>query len=135
MDVTSLLQADITIQIHAITALIAIFSGAIVIWNKKGSTFHKLLGRLWFVTMVIVVISSAFISEIKLWGPFSPIHIFTVLGAWALVQGIYYIRKGNIAAHGATMKNLYFLGAWCCRDAGIYARQGDEFMVFPQRAL
>ena len=110
MNLSVLFEADIAIQIHAISAIVAILSGAVLLPGKKGNKVHVLLGRIWTFSMVLVIVSSVFISEIRLWGPFSPIHIFTILGTWSLIQGIYHIRKGNISAHGAAMQNLYFWG-------------------------
>ncbi|MCF6327789.1 MAG: DUF2306 domain-containing protein [Devosiaceae bacterium] len=110
MNLSVLLEADIAIQIHAIFALIAVLLGAILLSRKKGNLIHIYLGRIWSVSMVVVIVSSAFISELRIWGPFSPIHIFTLLGTWALVEGIYHIRKGNVTAHKSAMKSLYFWG-------------------------
>ncbi len=110
MNMPVLFEADTAIQIHAISAIVAILSGAVLLLGKKGSKVHIFLGRIWAFTMVLVIASSVFISEIRLWGPFSPLHFFTILGAWALVQGIYHIRKGNITAHRAAMQSLYFWG-------------------------
>jgi len=118
MNLSILLEMHIAVQIHAISAIIAVVLGAYILFVKKGNRAHVFLGRIWFFIMIIVIVSSAFISEIRLWGPFSPIHILTVLGTWGLVEGMYHIRKGNVTAHKAAMKNLYF---WGLGAAGTFA--------------
>ncbi len=125
MNLSVLFEAHIFIQIHALSASVAVILGAYILFVKKGNQLHMFLGRIWFLSMVVVIISSAFISEIRLWGPFSPIHILTILGAVGLAQGIYFIRIGNVAAHKAVMKNLYF---WGLGAAGTFAFLPDRMM-------
>lgn len=135
MNLTVLLQANIAIQIHAVAAVVAVLFGAIILSRKKGNRSHIFLGRIWSLSMVLVIVSSAFISELRIWGPFSPIHIFTLLGASGLVQGIYYIRIGKINAHKAAMRNLYF---WGLGVAGTFAFMPGRVMnaiFFPNDAV
>jgi hypothetical protein len=58
--------------------------------------------------MLVVATSAIFINEIRLLGPFSPIHIFVVMTYAGLFQGIREIRRGDVRAHRATMQSLYF---------------------------
>ena len=94
---------------HAITALVAVIIGAIQLISAKGTRQHQVLGYLWVSMMMYVSISSFFISEIQLWGAFSPIHL---LSAWTVITlgiGIYFARSGNIKAHQLNMQLLYGL--------------------------
>ena len=104
-----LLEASFAIQIHAVSAILAMVLGAVVLFRQKGTRLHKLMGRVWVVLMLIVATSSIFINEIRLIGPFSPIHIFTVITYVSLAQAIVAIRRGNVVAHRAGMQTLYFL--------------------------
>ena len=110
MTLDPLLSAPIAIQIHAASATMAIALGAVVLFKRKGTPTHRLLGRLWAGLMLVAATSALFINEIRLVGPFSPIHIFVVLTYAGLWQGIREIRRGDVAAHQASMKSLY-LGA------------------------
>lgn len=110
MNLTPLLTADPVIQIHAFSAIAALFTGAIILWRKKGTALHKLLGRTWALLMFIVATSSWFINEIQLIGPFSPIHIFALMTYAGLYDGITQIRRGNVDKHRGAMQGLY-LGA------------------------
>jgi uncharacterized membrane protein len=104
-----LLNAPLAVQIHAIAALAAMVLGAAVLFRRKGTRAHKLMGRVWVALMLITANSSLFINEIRMIGPFSPIHIFTLITYATLAQAIVAIRRGNVAAHRAAMQSLYFL--------------------------
>jgi uncharacterized membrane protein len=59
--------------------------------------------------MLVAATASIFINEIRLIGPFSPIHLFTVITYAGLAHGIVAIRRGDVHTHRATMQALYFL--------------------------
>ena len=84
--------------------------GGFVLWRKKGTLLHKVLGRVWMALMLVVATSALFINEIRLIGPFSPIHAFVLVTYVGIASGIWQIRRGNVLAHQATMKSVY-LGA------------------------
>ncbi len=117
MSLAPLLEASLTIQIHAISATMAVLLGPIIFYGGKGTTLHKWLGKFWALAMGFAIVSSAFIWETRLVGPFSPVHLLTVLGAWGLVSGVRHAVKGRIAAHQASMKSLYF---WALGVAGVF---------------
>jgi len=95
------------IPLHAIAAMVAIILGGIQLYMKKGGMLHKILGRLWIGLMLIVSISSFFIHEIKLWGPYSPIHLLSIWTIFSLGLAIYFVRIGNIKRHKQVMIALY----------------------------
>ena len=74
---------------------------------KKGSTIHKLLGRIWVILMLIVTVSSFFIHKINLWGAYSPIHLLSLWTIFSLGLAIYFVRVGNIKRHKQVMIALY----------------------------
>ena len=94
---------------HAITALVAVIMGSIQLISAKGTKQHQVLGYLWVSMMMYVSISSFFISEIQLWGAFSPIHLLSAWTVITLCTGIYFARTGNIKAHQLNMQLLYGL--------------------------
>jgi len=108
MSLDPLLDAEIGIQIHACSAIAAFVLGAFVLWRRKGTRLHKALGRIWVVLMLVVATSSLFINEIRLIGPFSPIHIFAVLVYVGIGQALWaIIVQKDIAAHRANMQGVY----------------------------
>jgi uncharacterized membrane protein len=110
MSLAPLLAAPLPIQIHAAAATAAMALGAAILFRRKGTRVHKMLGRIWVGLMLIVATSAVFINEIRLIGPFSPIHIFVIFTYVGLWQAIREIRRGNVQAHQAGMKSIY-LGA------------------------
>ena len=57
---------------HALMALLAVVIGGVQLISAKGTSQHKVLGYIWVSLMMYVSISSFFISEIRLWGAYSP---------------------------------------------------------------
>jgi len=98
------------IQIHLMLALIALILGAFQLAQEKGGTQHRLIGRIWISMMGIVAISSFFIHELRLFGPFSPIHLLSAFTLLSLYLGLSAARKGNIQRHKIMMALLYGLG-------------------------
>ena len=135
MSLTPLLEAGIIIQAHALSASIAFLLGPIIFYGRKGTRMHKRLGKLWALAMALAIFSSGFIWQIQMVGPFSPIHILTVLGAWGLLSGINHARKGRISRHQASMKGLYF---WALGVAGVFTFMPGRVMgrmFFPENSM
>ena len=94
---------------HAITALIAVIVGGVQLTSTKGTRQHKMLGYIWVTLMMYVSVSSFFISEIQVWGAYSPIHLLSGWTILTLCTGVYFARVGNIKAHQLNMQLLYSL--------------------------
>lgn len=108
MSLQPLLDASPAIQIHAFAAIIAFVIGPLILISRKGNTRHKVLGHIWAMAMIITIASSFLISGIRMFGPFSPIHLLSISAAYGLFQGINFARRGNIPAHRKSMQSLYF---------------------------
>lgn len=108
MSLAPLLAAPLAVQIHATSAIGAVIIGAIVLFRRKGTPLHKLLGRIWVMQMLVTATSALFINEIRLIGPFSPIHLFSLITYAGIAAGIWHIRQGNVQAHRRDMQTLYF---------------------------
>lgn len=97
----------IAIYLHMAAAIAALVLGAVILGRRKGTATHRMLGRTWALTMLVVALTS-------LWVPaflhFTWIHLFTAVTLVALPLGIWRIRRGNVVAHAATMKGLYIGG-------------------------
>lgn len=107
MDATALTLSSPVIQVHAAAALLALVVGTIVLLMEKGTPLHKRMGRLWAGLMVVVAASSFLITEIRMFGPYSWIHVLSIYTFIGLAQAIWFIRRGNVRAHKATMIGLY----------------------------
>jgi uncharacterized membrane protein len=108
MSLDPLLSAPLAIQVHVFSAMAAVLLGAVVLFRRKGTPGHKLHGRVWAGLMLVTATAAIFINEIRMVGPFSPIHIFVVFTYAGVAQGIWHIRRGEVLKHRATMVGLYF---------------------------
>ncbi|MFN3766007.1 MAG: DUF2306 domain-containing protein [Aliihoeflea sp.] len=110
MNFAPLAQADFAIQMHVAAAIGALVLGSVVLFHRKGDRLHRLGGRIWAALMVIVALSSFFIHELRLVGPWSPIHLVSVATLWFLFDGVRLARRGRITAHRRTMQGTFFGG-------------------------
>lgn len=109
MDFSILNQASAPIPLHAYAAMLAIVLGAIQFMLPKGGIRHKILGYAWMLCLGAVAISSFFIHEIRLIGPFCPIHLLSVLTLWGIYTSIASARRGDIKAHKRSNIQIYCL--------------------------
>lgn len=110
MTLSPLWDSHWIVILHALAALLAILLGAIQLATQKGTAQHQALGRVWVFIMAGVALSSFAIHEIRMLGPFSFIHLLSLLVLYSLWEAINAARKGEIAKHKTTMVRLYALG-------------------------
>src|SRR5258708_20483625 len=82
MSLAPLLDAAPAIPLHAFAATTAFLLGVVQLAAPKGTLPHRTLGWVWISLMVAVPVSSFWIHQIRLLGPWSPIpllSIFTLL--------------------------------------------------------
>lgn len=117
MSIEPLLSAGLVIQVHVVAAICAIVLGPVALLRRSRDIWHKVAGRVWVVAMLVVAVSSFWISEAPMLGPFGPIHVLSVLTLWGLFQGMRAIRRGDIVRHQGEMRGLYF---WAMGVAGLF---------------
>jgi len=110
MNLAPLLAAPAVIQIHALAAFSAFSLGVVQLAAPKGTIPHRTVGWLWAGLMLAVVLSSFFIHTIRMWGPFSPIHLLSVLTLITLPLAVWRARHHDVRKHQRAMLGL-FLGA------------------------
>lgn len=101
--------ADPLIQAHALVAIAAIIVGGVQLALPKGTATHRFIGRAWVAGIALVALSSFGIHEIRLLGPFSPIHLLSILALFGITHGVMQARRGDIAGHRRSMQRLYIL--------------------------
>jgi uncharacterized membrane protein len=107
MTLTPLLTASPFIQLHVICALLAVALGPMALLRRSRDIWHRRLGRAWVAAMVGTALSSFLIKEGQLIGPFSLIHLLSILTLWGLWDGVLHARAGRIAEHRTAMLSLY----------------------------
>jgi len=84
--------------------------GAVQLVGIKGTAWHRGRGLVWVGLMLVVALSSFWIHEIRLWGPWSPIHLLSILTLASLPGALYYAHTHQVRRHRDAMLGL-FLGA------------------------
>ena len=125
MTLAPLLDAPIVVQMHAIVALFLFILTLVLFSFKRGSRLHRILGWSWVIATGFVAVSSFWISTIQQLGPFSLIHLLSIITMVSLVINVRAARMHNVKAHQRGMKNLVF-GALLV--AGV-------FTLFPGRIM
>jgi uncharacterized membrane protein len=93
------------ILIHVVAAVIALAVGALVFLRRKGTATHGWMGRAWAVLMLVVAISSFWITGKD--GLYSWIHGLSVFVTIAIPYAVRLAIKGNIPRHRGLMTGLY----------------------------
>ncbi|MEL7099734.1 MAG: DUF2306 domain-containing protein [Pseudomonadota bacterium] len=106
MSLDPLLSAPPVVQIHAFVALLLVLVTGVQFAGVKGSAFHRVLGWVWVIGMALVAATSFAIQDMRLIGPFSPIHLLSVLTLGALVGGVRAVRRGDVTGHAHIMRAL-----------------------------
>jgi uncharacterized membrane protein len=117
VDLKPILDAPFAIQLHFVTVVPAFFLG---LWqltaSRKGSPSHRLIGKIYLTLMSTTALAAFFIPSFSSFsigaGPIrlGLIHLFiplTINGIWQTRKAL---RAGDIAAHKASMRGMYFGG-------------------------
>ena len=110
MSLTPLLQASPVIQIHAAAAMAAFLLGLVQFALPKGTTRHRITGWIWVTLMTIVSVTAFFIHELRLWGPWSPIHLLAIFTLVMLPVAVLHARRHRVANHKFSMIGIFLGG-------------------------
>ena len=108
MSLAPLLDADPVIKLHAFAAMGAFALGVIQLAAPKGTLPHRTIGWIWVVLMTTIAGSSLFIHELRLWGPFSPIHLLSIFTLVMLPLAVLRARRHQVERHRKAMLGLFF---------------------------
>ena len=107
MSLGPLLSAPPPIPWHAFAAFAALAFGGAQLALPKGTMRHRVLGYAWVALMLVIAISSFWIQQIRLIGPFSPIHLLSILVLVTAPLAAWYAHTHKVAAHRSAMIKLY----------------------------
>lgn len=111
MSLAPLLDAAPAIPLHAFAAMAAFVLGTVQLAAPKGTLPHRALGWVWVVLMLVVALSSFWIHQIhqiRLVGPWSPIHLLSIFSLVMLAFGVMAARSRNVRCHKITMVSIFF---------------------------
>lgn len=107
MSLGPLLSAPPPIPWHAFAALAALVIGGAQLALPKGTTRHRAMGYAWAALMLVIAISSFWIQQIRLIGPFSPIHILSIIVLITVPLAVWHAHMHRVAKHRRVMISLY----------------------------
>jgi uncharacterized membrane protein len=107
MSLAPLLNAAPEIQIHAFAAMAAFALGIVQLAAPKGTLPHRTLGWIWVALMLMISATSFLIHGIRLWGPWSPIHLLSIFAPVMLAVGVVAARRHRVRAHKITMMSVF----------------------------
>ena len=110
MSLAPLLEASGAIPLHALAAMAAFALGVVQFAAPKGTLPHRTVGWIWVALMAIVAASSFWIHEVRLLGPWSPIHLLSIFTLIVLPIAVWRARRHRVADHRRIMI-LIFVGA------------------------
>lgn len=98
---------------HLGTIVPAFAIGTFLFLKRKGSSAHKLLGKIYMILMLCTAVISLFMSAKvgpTLFNHFGFIHLFAVLILYSVPSAYFAIKKGNVKKHSGNMIGLYVGG-------------------------
>jgi uncharacterized membrane protein len=110
MSPAPLLDASPAIQLHAFVAMTAFVLGIVQLSAPKGTLPHRTVGWIWVTLMAMVSLSSFWIHQLRLWGPWSPIHLLSIVTLVTLPLAVWAAHRHAVDHHRRAMTGI-FLGA------------------------
>src|SRR5882757_11263418 len=107
MSFAPLLDAAPAIPLHAFAAMAAFVLGVVQLAAPKGTLPHRTLGWIWVLLMTVVAASSFWIHQIRLFGPWSPIHLLSIFSPIMLVLAVWYARRHKVRGHKIAMVSIF----------------------------
>jgi uncharacterized membrane protein len=102
-----LLDASAAIQLHAFAAMTAFALGVVQLAAPKGTLPHRTMGWIWVTLMVIVAASSFWIHDLRVWGPWSPIHLLSIFTLVMLPHAVMHARRHRVPSHRNAMIGIF----------------------------
>ncbi len=103
--------------LYLLFSIISMITSLIVILNTKGTKFHKRVGNVYVVNMLLLNIFSFFISNFN---GFSIFHFFAIVSLITILAGMYPVLKRS---KNWLQKHYYFM-AWSV--VGLYCAFWSE---------
>ena len=107
MSLAPLLDAAPAIPLHAFAAMTAFVLGVVQLAAPKGTLPHRMIGWIWVLLMASVAVSSFWIHQLRLVGPWSPIHLLSIFTLSMLPLALWRAHTHRVADHRRIMIGLF----------------------------
>jgi uncharacterized membrane protein len=108
MSLAPLLNAAPVIQVHAFAAFAAFLLGIVQLLAPKGTLPHRTIGWIWVFLLATIAISSFWIHSIRMFGPFSLIHLLSIFTLIMLPLAVLAAHRHNVERHRRAMMGIFF---------------------------
>jgi uncharacterized membrane protein len=108
MTLAPFFAAPTVIQVHALAATTAFALGIVQLAAPKRSLPHRLFGWLWVGLLGTVALSSFLIHTLRVWGPWSPLHLLSIFTLVMLARAVWLARRHEIKRHQRAMLGMFF---------------------------
>ncbi len=108
MSLAPLFAAGSVVTVHAFAAMVAFLLGSVQLLAPKGTLPHRTLGYIWVLLMLTVISTSFFIYDVRMWGPFSWIHLLSLAALFGLVSLVREARRHDVREHKKSAIFLFF---------------------------
>lgn len=98
------------VYFHLVTVVLAFVIGTYLLIKRKGTKYHKILGRFYMVLMLLTAISTLFIpAQVGgfIFYHFGYIHILSFITLYTVPEAYIAIKKHNVKKHRNSMIILY----------------------------
>lgn len=98
---------------HLATVVPPFLIGTVLLFRKKGTPIHRLLGKIFSVLMIVTALITLFMEARvgpTLFDHFGFIHLFSVLVLYLVPSAILKVRSGDIKGHRSDMVGVYIGG-------------------------
>jgi uncharacterized membrane protein len=107
MSLAPLLDAAPAIPVHAFAAMTAFVLGLVQFAAPKGTLPHRTVGWIWVGLMASVAISSFWIHQLRVVGPWSPIHLLSIFTLVMLPLGVWRAHAHRVVDHRRIMISMF----------------------------
>lgn len=108
MTLAPLLAASSAIQLHAFAAMTAFALGVVQLSAPKGTIPHRVIGWVWVSLMLAISLSAFLIHKLRLWGPWSPIHLLAIFTLIMVPLAVLHARRHRVTQHRIAMISIFF---------------------------
>ena len=110
MTIQPFLDAPFIIQLHMLFAIPAILAAPIALWRSRRDQWHRLVGYVWVIGIAGLALTGLMIPSagLAVIGHMGPIHLFSVMALWGILDGIRHARARRVRAHRQAMESTCF---------------------------
>ena len=96
--------APVYVLVHMACAAASVLLGGYMLARPKGTSVHKVLGRIWAGLMLVTAVGS---FQIQSGGRLSWIHLLSLVTIYFVCAGVVAARRGQIMRHRGCMQGAY----------------------------